>query len=119
MSLEVTGKVKLLLEKQTFSSGFEKKEFVITTQEQYPQDVKFECIKEKIAQLDGLKPGDDIKVSFNLRGNEYQGKYYVNLQAWRVEKGGAAAPEGAPAGNNYPDFVEPETSGDDGDDLPF
>lgn len=121
MSLEVNGKLKLLYEKQSFSSGFEKREFVITTQEQYPQDVKFECIKEKIAQLDGLNPGDDIKVSFNLRGNEYQGKYYVNLQAWRVEKD--AANSGAPAQSNrppeYPVFEEPETNATDDDDLPF
>ena len=118
MSLELTGMVKMLLEKQTFSSGFEKREFVITTQEQYPQDVKFECIKEKIAQLDGLNPGDEVKVAFNVRGNEYQGKYYVNLQAWKIEKGGAGAPSGGATSNNYPDFVEPETSDDDGD-LPF
>ena len=118
MSLELTGKVKMLLEKQTFSSRFEKREFVITTQEQYPQDVKFECIKEKIAQLDGLNPGDEVKVAFNVRGNEYQGKYYVNLQAWKIEKGGAGAPSGGATSNNYPDFVEPETSDDDGD-LPF
>ena len=118
MSLELTGKVKMLLEKQTFSSGFEKREFVITTQEQYPQDVKFECIKDKNTQLDGLNTGDEVKVAFNVRGNEYQGKYYVNLQAWKIEKGGAAAPSGGATSNNYPDFVEPETSDDDGD-LPF
>ena len=120
MSLEVEGKVKVLMDKQTFSSGFEKREFVITTQEQYPQDIKFEAIKDKITMLDALNPGDIVKVSFNLRGNEYQGKYYVNLQAWRVEKPQVAD---APAQNNeppvadYPPFEEP-ANGDD-DDLPF
>ena len=79
MSLEIQGKVKLLIDKQTFSSGFEKREFVVTTQEQYPQDVKFECIKDKIAMLDALTPGDLVNVAFNVRGNEYQGRYFVNL----------------------------------------
>ena len=60
MSLELTGKVKMLLEKQTFSSGFEKREFVITTQEQYPQDVKFECIKDKITQFCFFKNWNQI-----------------------------------------------------------
>lgn len=122
MSLEVEGKVKVLMEKQTFSSGFEKREFVITTQEQYPQDIKFEAIKDKIALLDPLKPGDEVKVSFNLRGNEYQGKYYVNLQAWRIEQNaGGAAPkaEQPPSTDNMPAFEEPDTSDEVGDDLPF
>ena len=118
MELKLNGKVKLILDLQSWDSGFTKREFVITTQEQYPQDVKFECIKEKIAQLDGLNNGDEVKVAFNVRGNEYQGKYYVNLQAWKIEKGGAAAPSGSATSNSYPDFVEPETSDDEGD-LPF
>lgn len=73
------------METQTFSSGFTKREFVVTTDEQYPQDIKFELIKEKTTAIDSFKDGDTLKVSFNMRGNEYNGKYYVNLQAWRVE----------------------------------
>lgn len=90
MSLELNGKVKVVFDAQSFPSGFSKREFVITTEEQYPQDVKFEVIKDKVALLDQYKEGDQIKVSFNVRGNEYQGKYYVNLQAWRIENIGAA-----------------------------
>ena len=95
MELKISGKIKVLMDTQTFDSGFSKREFVVTTQEQYPQDVKFEAIKDRIAMLDALNPGDDVEVSFNVRGNEYNGRYFVNLQAWRIEKGGAAAP--APA----------------------
>ena len=84
-SFEVTGKLKVKMEEQSFSSGFTKREFVLTTEEQYPQDIKFELIKDKTSVIDKFKPNDTIKVSFNLRGNEYNGKYYVNLQAWRVE----------------------------------
>lgn len=93
-SFELTGKLKLILDVQTFSSGFTKREFVVTTEEQYPQDVKFELIKDKTSLIDAFKPNDPIKVSFNLRGNEYNGKYFVNLQAWRLEKSEAEA--GAP-----------------------
>ncbi len=97
MSLELTGKVKVLFETQTFPSGFSKREFVVTTEEQYPQDVKFEVIKDKTSMLDKYKEGDQVKVSFNVRGNEYQGKYFVNLQAWRIENIGSESPQSIPA----------------------
>ena len=93
-SFEVSGKLKTVMEVQSFASGFTKREFVLTTEEQYPQDIKFELIKDKTSAIDRFKENDTIKVSFNLRGNEYNGKYYVNLQAWRVEA--AQAGEGAP-----------------------
>ena len=115
MELKLNGKVKLILDLQSWDSGFTKREFVITTNEQYPQDVKLECIKDKTSLLDGLSEREDVEVSFNLRGNEYNGKYYVNLQAWRLNKSGGSVPatEEAPA---EPDF---EPVGDDDDDLPF
>jgi hypothetical protein len=93
-SFELSGKLKLVMDVQTFNSGFTKREFVVTTEEQYPQDVKFELIKDKTSLIDSFNPNDPIKVSFNLRGNEYNGKYFVNLQAWRLEKDEAGA--GAP-----------------------
>ena len=74
-----------------------------------------ECIKDKTSLLDGLAEGDEVEVSFNVRGNEYNGKYYVNLQAWRLNKSSSesAPSEQAPS---EPDF---EPVGDDDDDLPF
>jgi len=73
-----------------------------------------ECIKDKTSLLDGLNEGDEVDVSFNVRGNEYNGKYYVNLQAWKLQKSGngPANEPNAPA----PDF---EPMGDEDDDLPF
>ncbi|MCH6255489.1 DUF3127 domain-containing protein [Puniceicoccaceae bacterium K14] len=85
---EMEGTVKVIEDTQTFSSGFAKREFVVTSEDKFPQDIKFECTKEKIELVDKLKAGDKVKVSFNIRGNEYKGRYYVNLQAWRVENAG-------------------------------
>lgn len=82
--LELTGTIKLINETQTFDSGFQKREFVVTTEDQYPQDVKFEVVKEKCSELARFKPGQKVTVAFNVRGNEYNGKYYVNLQAWMI-----------------------------------
>lgn len=92
--LKLTGSIKLISETQTFDSGFSKREFVITTQETYPQDVKFEVVKDKCAVLDKYAAGQVVDVAFNVRGNEYNGKYYVNLQAWKInEAGTSAAPQ--------------------------
>jgi hypothetical protein len=126
--MELAGKVKLLFDTQEFASGFKKREFVVTTQEQYPQDVKFEAIKERIDMIDQLKVGDEVTVHFNIRGNEYQGKYFVNLQAWRIEKGAGTSASAAPTGTAssatppaapMPNAAPPAPEVGDEDDLPF
>jgi hypothetical protein len=110
MSHSITGTVKLIDQTQTFASGFQKREFVITTAEQYPQEVKFEVVKEKCSELDHYTVGRSLMVHFNIRGNEYNGKYYVSLQAWKLEGAKAApapvaAPVAAPpAEDNEPPF---------------
>ena len=87
MSFEVKGKIKVLYDRQDFPSGFYKRDFVITTNEQYPQDIKFGALKERVDQLNGLVEGDEITVKFDVRGREYNGNYYVDLNAWRIERG--------------------------------
>jgi len=94
MSLQLNGTIKLIGEKQVFDSGFQKVEFVLTTNdEKYPQDVKFEIVQDKVDDfLKYNKVGSVVDVDFNVRGNEYKEKYYVNLTAWKVFKSQAAAP---------------------------
>ena len=117
--MDVTGKVKVIMDKQSFDSGFEKREFVITTAEQYPQDIKFELYKEKCDIIDAFKTDDEVTVHFNIRGNEYNGRYYVNLNAWKIDKGDTIEEQGmggqvaATAGDSAFD------NADDSDDLPF
>ena len=92
--MEVKGTIKLINETQTFDSGFTKREFVVTTPEEYPQDIKIEVVKDKCALLDTFKVGDVVNVAINLRGNEYNGKYYVNIQGWKINKAdGATTPQ--------------------------
>ena len=47
MSYEISGKIKYIKQPQVFESGFKKQEFVITTDEKFPQDIKLELTKEK------------------------------------------------------------------------
>ena len=134
MALEISGTIKEIFETQTFTSGFSKREFVITTQEQYPQQVKFEMTKDRADIIDSLAIGDFVKVSFNIRGNEYQGKYYVSLQGWKVEKNpvmeeaGSVVPKKPLVSHDANDYstVPTSTSTSSGplkesieDDLPF
>ena len=81
---KVTGKLKVIFETQTFDSGFQKREFVVTTNEQYPQDIKLELVKDKCSVIDSFQVGQEVEVDYNLRGNEYSGKYYVSLHAWKI-----------------------------------
>ena len=115
-SYEITGTLKVVFEEQTFGSGFSKREFVITTLDEYPQDLKFELVKEKCASIDKFSVDDHITVHFNVRGNEWKGKYYVNLQAWRLE-GGSAGTSGPPVGEEPQQETQGEVEVDD--DLIF
>ncbi len=91
-SFELTGALKVLEDTQTFASGFSKREFVIEVPDgKYPQMVKFETVRDKINLLEDLSIGDELKVTFDIRGNEYNGRYYVNLNAWKVEKSASNA----------------------------
>ncbi len=129
---EAQGTIKVINDTQTFGSGFTKREFVITTGDsKYPQDIKFEIVKDKCAQLDQYAIGQQVAVSFDIRGNEYNGKYYVNLNCWKIQAGAGGGNGGnnngggqAASGNDMPDFSNsssPEPSMDDlrGDDIPF
>ena len=86
MSLQLTGTIKVIFQTETYPSGFSKREFVVTTKEQYPQDIKIELVKDKTAILDSFSEGQEVTVHFNLKGNEFNGKYYVSLQGWKVEE---------------------------------
>lgn len=127
--MELQGTVKKITDVQTFASGFQKREMVILTQEQYPQPINIEFLQDKINLLDALKEGENVKVGINIRGREWvspQGetKYFNSITGWRVEKvfdnGTGAEPTQAssqqsasPVSNDNP------FAGDDDDDLPF
>jgi single-strand DNA-binding protein len=84
---KITGTVKKVGEiKEYGSNGFTKREFVIKTEEKYPQEVKLELYKEDCGMIDAFNIGDSLEATFNIKGNEYKGNYYVNLQAWKIAK---------------------------------
>ena len=119
-SYELTGRVKTIMETQTFNSGFCKREFVVTTDDEYPQDIKLAFVKDKVERLDRVSVGDAVKVGFNLRGNEYNGRYFVDLTAWKIDidgGGSAVPPPEAPENRDVHTTTPPEDQ--DGGNLPF
>jgi hypothetical protein len=128
---EASGKLKWIGETQNFASGFSKREFVVTTaHDKYPQDLKFEVVKDKCPALDPFALGQDVQVSFDIRGNEYNGKYYVNLSCWKIQgsDGSSAAPssgkssagrQSAPSNRDEPMPSDLRNDDDFDDESPF
>lgn len=85
-SPSIEGKIHKILAKQEFPSGFTKQEIVIETPGQYPQTIPVSFIKDNISKLNGLREGDSVTVYYNLRGNEHKGRFYAEIQGWRVER---------------------------------
>jgi len=88
--MELQGTIKKLFDTQTFASGYQKRELVLLTEEQYPQPISIEFLSEKISLLDNLSQGEKVKVGINIRGREWtspQGeeKYFNSITGWRVE----------------------------------
>ena len=132
MSYELTGKIKSIAALQTFASGFTKREFIVEEMaEKYPQQVRFEFVKDKCSILDKYSPGDEVEVSFNIRGNEHKGTVYNSLQAWQIRlsgterrspnQNGARPPQDAhnkAKADGYAPELKQDESGDF-EDVPF
>lgn len=123
MAYEITGKLTAKFDINQRTETFKVREFVIEKSEEVngrniTNYVKFQCTQDKTSMPDRFNIGDEIKVSFNLRGTrwEKEGKvnYFTNLDAWRMEsvKIGNDNP-----GNevNYNDIPPSDVV----DDLPF
>jgi single-strand DNA-binding protein len=126
---QITGIVKTIGETQQIKETFKKREFVVSTQDQYPQHILLQLIQDKTEMANSISVGQKVTVNFDIQGREWtspQGevKYFVSLNAWRItpEEANMAPSPGAPA----PDFSSappppppPVGSNDDVDDLPF
>lgn len=127
---EAVGKIKVINETQSFPSGFTKREFVVTTaNDKFPQDLKFEIVKDKCSLLDSFETGQEVQVNFDIRGNEYNGKYFVNLSCWKIQAADGSsttARESAPTSGarKAPAAAQPplddlRNEDDFDDDIPF
>ncbi len=122
MSLSVKGKVFKVLNPESGVSRagkeWKKQEFIIETQDQFPKKVCFTLFGDKTSLADGLTDGQEIEVSFNLESREYNGKWFHNINAWKIDQATSNAPSNLPPEYNTND-IPPEPEDDGGDDLPF
>ena len=84
--MNIQGKIKLIGQTEEIGTkGFTKRTLVVETLETYPQTIPIEFVKERTGLLDNLFEGQDVNVHVNVRGQEYNGKYYVSLNGWKIE----------------------------------
>jgi len=123
MSYTEKGKIIQILKAESGVSKagreWTKQEFVIETQEQFPKKICFTLFGDKVSLLNGLAENTEVEVSFNVESREFNGKWYHNINAWKVDKAENAVPEN---GNIPPEYsttdIPPEQTGDY-NDLPF
>ncbi|TAK33360.1 MAG: DUF3127 domain-containing protein, partial [Saprospiraceae bacterium] len=115
------GKLLKKYDTESKTQSFQAREFVIEIEDgNYPQFIKFQLTQDRCALLDSYEEGQPIKVHFDLRGREWQGKYFTNLNAWRLEGVQAASSTTPPPPASDMDF--PSASDEPvqvNDDLPF
>jgi len=125
--MEVTGKIKMIdSTKEVGSGGFKKRDVVVTTDEQYPQQILVQFVQDKCELLNNYQAGDNVKIDINLRGREWinpQGEtvYFNTIQGWRIGKlQSEASTQQAPPMPAAQAF-EPASNfkEEDHDDLPF
>jgi hypothetical protein len=138
--MEIVGNIKMIDEtKVVNSSGFRKRDFVVTTDEQYPQHIIINLVQDKCDMLNNFQVGEQVKVHINIRGREWvnpegQVKYFNDISAWKIDKISATnpniAPPVAPPTYQTPQTYQPpvssspfepiaNTNAEPIDDLPF
>ena len=123
MSFEIQAKLHKKFDTEQKTESFRAREFVLHVEDgNYPQYVKFQLTQDRCELIDAFNEGDMMKVAFDLRGREWNGKYFTNLNAWRISQPETASttPQDEPAfpADPFPSAGD-APSNDAFDDLPF
>ncbi len=124
MSLDITGKLVSKLPQQSGqgkNGTWIKQDFIIETLDQFPKKVCISLWGDKAKELDSIAIGETLKLDINIESREFNGKWYTDVKAWKMEKQGANQKSNAPMPNDdsLPPFLEPSNSIEPTDDLPF
>lgn len=121
MALDITGKIILIMPATSGTSkagkDWTKQEFVIETQEQYPRKVMMSVMGDKVTELKKFAVGNEIKASLNIESREYNGRWYTDVRAWKLE--GSTSGSSAQDDPFHPDNEPSFTADSSTDDLPF
>jgi hypothetical protein len=119
MDLQITGRVIDVLDEQSGegrNGPWRKQEFILETGGQYPKQI---CVVQWGDNIDkfGVKEGETLTAHIDIQSREYNGRWYTDVKAWRVERDTDA---GAPSADGGEPWPEPPSDVDDDDDgLPF
>jgi hypothetical protein len=116
--MEVKGKVVKMLPLQSGqgkNGEWKKQEFIVETEGTYPKKVCVAAWGEKIDQFD-VREGDSVNVSIEIESREFNGRWYTDVKAWKLQKEGGSAPKQTSATDSDPGVT---TFNADEDDLPF
>ena len=108
MAFDVVGKLHVSYETKQVSAKFSKREFVVEVPDgKYPQMVLFQLTGDRCSVLDDFRVGDQVRVTFNLRGREWKSpqgetKYFNSLDVWKLEAARAGADDGRRGGGGRP-----------------
>lgn len=123
MAYKATGRLHKIFDTEQKSASFSVRDFVIeVADEKFPQMVKFQLTQDKCALVDDYAEGDQISVDFDLRGREWNDKYFTNLNAWRIGRADAQSgdtQERAAAEAAAPVSAPVAPLDDFDDDIPF
>ena len=123
-SFKIKGKLFKIYPTENKTGSFQTREFVITVDDRnYQQYIKFQLTQDRCGAVDAFKEGTEVEVHFDLRGREWQGKYFTNLNAWRITVVNQAnTPVYDLQENNFPGTPvseEQNLQAEDFDDRPF
>lgn len=119
MSLDLKGR---LVKKLPLVSGegrngkWEKQEFVIETDDQYPKKICISLWGDNIKKLESVQEGDKLTVSVNIESREYNERWYTDVRAWRIQ---AESEGGSPGLPPLPPEAQVDEPQSPEDDLPF
>jgi hypothetical protein len=115
--MQLTAKLVQLLPVQTGTGKngqWKKQDIIVETEGQYPKKVCVSIWGDKINES-VLQVGSQLAISFDVESREYNGRWYTDVKAWKIEPAGSGGDKPAPAGDEYFDGGEMENK----DDLPF
>jgi len=121
MAYQATGRLHKVFDTEQKSASFAARDFVVEVADgKFPQMIKFQLVQDKCALIDDYKEGDEISVEFDLRGREWNEKYFTNLNAWRIGKADAQNNDSTGSTEVPAASSAPLISNDDfDDDIPF
>ena len=126
--MEIKGKIIAVMPLRTGTSQKDGKswmiqEYVIETLEQYPKRCLFNVFGEDKIKAFNIQQGGEYIVKFDINAREYNGRWYNDVRAWKVEPAQTEAPaQEAPFQTAGSDVIPAPTiapPNDDADPFPF